>query len=217
MPDSSSKTGRSSIYRFPLDQILRKAPHTLNDEGEALIAKFGLMDNAGGSAYTILTNADIPWPKVKLSTGEEITLDASAYTKYRELPNRDDRKKVMDAFFGTFKTYERTLGVDLYSQLKQNAVYAKVRKYPGFDHARARPQQRSGRGLRHADRADQREPADAVSLLPPAREDAGRVAAALLRHLSAARAQRRQAAVSTWAGSSCSKRWRRSARTMSTQ
>lgn len=119
-----------SIYRFPLDQILRKAPHTLNDEGEALIAKFGLMDNAGGSAYTVLTNADIPWPKIKLSTGEEITLDASAYTKYRELPNRDDRKKVMDAFFGTFKTYERTLGVDLYSQLKQNAVYAKVRKYP---------------------------------------------------------------------------------------
>jgi oligoendopeptidase F len=119
-----------SIYRFPLDQILRKAPHTLNDEGEALIAKFGLMDNAGGSAYSVLTNADIPWPKVGLSTGEEITLDASAYTKYRELPNRDDRKKVMDAFFGTFKTYERTLGVDLYSQLKQNAVYAKVRKYP---------------------------------------------------------------------------------------
>ena len=119
-----------SIYRFPLEQTLRNAPHTLSDEGEALVAKFGLMDNTGGSAYTILTNADIPWPKVKLSTGEEITLDAPAYTKYRELPNRDDRKKVMDAFFGTFKVYERTIGVDLYSQLKQNTVYAKVRKYP---------------------------------------------------------------------------------------
>ena len=44
----------------------------------------------------------------------------------------------MDAFFATFKTYERTIGVNLYSQLKQNAVYAKVRKYPGLDHARAR-------------------------------------------------------------------------------
>jgi len=37
---------------------------------------------------------------------------------------------VMDAFFGAFKTYERTIGVDLYSQLKQDTVYAKVRKYP---------------------------------------------------------------------------------------
>ena len=57
-------------------------------------------------------------------------LDASAYTKYRETANRDDRKRVMDAFFGTFKTYERTLGVTLYSQLKEDSVFAKVRKYP---------------------------------------------------------------------------------------
>jgi oligoendopeptidase F len=119
-----------AIYRFPLDQTLRRAPHTLDDEGEALIAQFGLMDNAGGAAYSILTNADIPWPKIKLSTGEEVTLDATAYTKYREAQNRDDRKAVMDAFFAAFKTYERTIGVTLYSQLKQDAVHSKVRKYP---------------------------------------------------------------------------------------
>jgi len=119
-----------AIYRHPLDEILRAAPHTLNDEGEALVAQFGLMQGAGGSAYSILTNADFPWPTVKLSTGEEVRLDGSAYTKYRELPNRDDRKRVMDAFFGTYKTYEQTLGVTLYSQLKEDAVVAKVRKYP---------------------------------------------------------------------------------------
>jgi oligoendopeptidase F len=119
-----------AIYRFPLDEILRRAAHTLSDKEEALIAKFGPMDGAGSAAYTVLTNADIPWPKVKLSTGEEIVVDAPAYTKYRELPDREDRKKVMDAFFATFKTYERTIGVNLYSQLKQGTVYAKVRRYP---------------------------------------------------------------------------------------
>jgi oligoendopeptidase F len=119
-----------SIYRFPLEETLRRAPHTLDDAGEALIATFGLMDNAGSSAYTVLTNADMPWPKVKLASGDEPTIDGSAYTKYREAQNRDDRKKVMDEFFGMFKTYERTIGVDLYSQLKQDSVYSKVRKYP---------------------------------------------------------------------------------------
>ncbi|WP_372524709.1 oligoendopeptidase F [Piscinibacter sp.] len=118
------------VHRFPLERILRAAPHTLDDAGEALVAKFGLMNSAGQSAYSILTDADIPWPKVKLSTGEEITLDPSAYTKYREAANRDDRKRVMDAFFATFRTYERTLGVTLYSQLKQDKVYSSVRKYP---------------------------------------------------------------------------------------
>ena len=119
-----------AIYRHPLDETLRAAPHTLDDQGEALVAAFGMMGNAGRSSYSILTNADIPWPKVRLSTGEEVTIDPSAYTKYREAPLREDRKQVMDAFFGTFKTYERTIGIDLYSQLKQSAVYANVRKYP---------------------------------------------------------------------------------------
>ena len=118
-----------AIYRYPLERVLRDAPHTLNDQGEALVATFGLMGDAGNAAYSILVNADIPWPKIKLSSGEEVTLDASAYTKYREAPNRDDRKRVMDAFFGSFKTYERTIGLNLYSQLKQDSVYAKVRKY----------------------------------------------------------------------------------------
>jgi len=118
------------IYRHPLEEILRLAPHTLDGEGESLVAQFGLMSGAGGSAYSILTNADVPWPTIKLSTGEEVRLDASAYTKYREAPNRDDRKRVMDAFFGVFKTYERTMGVTLYSQLKEDSVFAKVRKYP---------------------------------------------------------------------------------------
>jgi oligoendopeptidase F len=119
-----------AIYRFPLDEKLRLAPHTFDDASEALIAKFAMMNSAGSSSYSILTNADIPWPKIRLADGEEATLDASGYEKYREAQNRDDRKHVMDAFFGTYKTYERTIGVDLYSQLKQNAVYSRVRKYP---------------------------------------------------------------------------------------
>ena len=49
----------------------------------------------------------------------------------------------MDAFFGAWKKFERTLGVTLYSQLKQDTVYAKVRKYPDSITRVARPQQRA--------------------------------------------------------------------------
>ncbi len=117
-------------HRFPLARTLRAAPHTLNDAGETLVAKFGKMNGAGGSTYTTLTNADMPWPKLKLASGEEIVLDQAAYTKYRAGANREDRKRVMDAFFGTWKTYERTVGGLLYTQLKQDAVYNSVRNYP---------------------------------------------------------------------------------------
>ena len=119
-----------AIHRYPLARVLRAAPHTLDDAGEALLAKLGLINDTGSAAYSILTNADIPWPTIRLSTGEEARLDPSGYTKHREAANRDDRKRVMDAFFGTFRTFEQSIGVLLYAQLKQDAVYARVRNYP---------------------------------------------------------------------------------------
>jgi len=118
------------IYRHPLDDTLRRAPHTLDAKGEAIVATFGLASGAGEAAYSILSNADIPWPTIRLADGKEVKLDQSAYTQYRESENRDDRKKVMDEFFGTFKTYERTMGATFYSSLKEATVYAKVRNYP---------------------------------------------------------------------------------------
>lgn len=119
-----------AIHRHPLDRILRAAPHTLDDAGEKLVAQFALMNGAGQNAYRILSNADLPWPTIKLSTGESVRLDPSAYTKHRAAPDAGDRRRVMDAFFGAFKSYERTMGVTLYGQLKEDAVYARVRRYP---------------------------------------------------------------------------------------
>ena len=119
-----------AIYRQPLDNILRSAEHTLDKRGEALIASFGSATNAAEAVYGTLSNADMPWPKVKLSDGSEVVIDQSAYTKYRSLGNREDRKKVFDAFWGKWKEFERTYGVNFYEYLKKSTVYSKVRNYP---------------------------------------------------------------------------------------
>src|SRR5207247_1268409 len=95
--------------RHPLDDVLRRAPHTLDTNGEGIVATFGLTSDAAQSIYTIFASADMPWPTVKLSGGVEARLDQAAYTKYRASQDRDDRKKVMDAFFGKWKEYEHTL------------------------------------------------------------------------------------------------------------
>ena len=119
-----------AIYRQSLDDILRMAPHTLDLAGEALVASFQLAAGQSGSLYTSFANADMPWPTVKLSDGTEVKLDQSAYAKHREAANRDDRKLVMDSFFGKFKEFERTMGVAFYGSLKEDTVYTNVRKYP---------------------------------------------------------------------------------------
>ena len=119
-----------AIYRHPLDDILRSAAHTLDRNGEALIAQFGMATDAAGAVYSTLADADMPWPTVKLSDGSEVLIDQTAYERYRVLNNRADRKLVFDAFWTKWKEFERTYGVTLYQQLKRDAVYAKVRHYP---------------------------------------------------------------------------------------
>ena len=120
----------TAIYTHWLDDILRSAPHTLDKQGEELIANFSFATAAAGAVYATLSDADMPWPKVKLSDGTEIVVDQSAYTKYRALDNRADRKLVFDAFWSKWREFERTFGVTFYEQLKKDATLAKVRHYP---------------------------------------------------------------------------------------
>jgi oligoendopeptidase F len=119
-----------SIYKHPLDEIVRMKPHTLDRAGEEIVATFDLASGSAGAAYRVLSNAEMPWPKVKLSDGREVELDQNAYTHEREAPNRADRKLVFDAFWGKWKEFERTFGVTFSESLKKDTVYTRVRKYP---------------------------------------------------------------------------------------
>ena len=117
-------------YRHMLDNVLRAAPHTLDQRSEEIVAAYGLTDESPTSAYEILANADMPWPRVRLADGAEVTLDQPAYEKHRASQNRADRKVVFDAFWGKWREFERTVGVTLYSRLKVAAVQRKLRNYP---------------------------------------------------------------------------------------
>lgn len=125
-----AKDKNLAMYAHQLDDILRSGQHTLDKKGEEIIATFGMATNTANAVYSTLSNADMPWPKVKLSTGEEVRIDQAAYTKYRAAPNRADRQLVFDAFWGKWKEFERSYGVTFYEQLKRDSAYAKVRNYP---------------------------------------------------------------------------------------
>ena len=118
------------VYRHSLDDILRKAPHTLDDKGEGIIAAFGLTSTSASSIYEVLANADMPWPTVTLSDGKKVKLENSAYFANIRSSNRDDRRKVFEAFWPVWKEFERTFGVTLYERAKQDTVQTKLRNYP---------------------------------------------------------------------------------------
>jgi oligoendopeptidase F len=120
---------RLKEYRPFLDDILRWAPHTLNPPEEQIVARAGNLTSAGGSVHNIFTNADLPYPEVKLSTGETVRLDAQGYTLYRAVANREDREKVFKAFWGAYQEFRRTLGTTLYTEVKGHMFTKEVRKF----------------------------------------------------------------------------------------
>jgi len=116
-------------YAFYLENVLREADHTLGQEAEGVMAAAGNIRRMPYQTYGTLTAAEIPWPTVTLSDGTEVRLDQAAYTRHRSSPNRDDRKAVFQAFFQTWKDYERTLGTTLTGQVQSAIFSAQVRDY----------------------------------------------------------------------------------------
>jgi oligoendopeptidase F len=117
-------------FVFGLHDILRQAPHTLGDEAEGVIAAASDVRGTPETTYSLLAHADIPWPTITLSDGRKVKLDSQGYTATRDLPNRDDRKAVFDAFFGKWGEYRNSFGATLNGQVQSTIFEAKVRHYP---------------------------------------------------------------------------------------
>ena len=116
-------------YRMYLEETLRRKPHTLNAAEEKIVAEASDLERAGGEVHGILANADLPYPTLKLSTGESVRLDASAFTLHRQSRNRADRDRVFSTFFGALKTYERTMGATLAAAVKSHLFYKRVHHF----------------------------------------------------------------------------------------
>ena len=121
---------RLAPYRMYLDDLQRRAEHTLSDAEERLLASAGVMASAPSNTYGIFSDADFPYPTVTLSDGKPVRLDSSGYSLYRAVPNRDDRALVMSSFFRAVGGYRGTFGSTLNGQVQIDIFYARSRRYP---------------------------------------------------------------------------------------
>jgi len=118
-------------HAFFLRDTLRKAPHTLTPEGERIMAAASTLRGDPESVFQMLSNADIPWPTIKLVDGSDAKLTNAGFTRYRQADNRADRKAAFDAYWKTHRDYQDTLGATLFAEVKGNVFQAQMRKYPG--------------------------------------------------------------------------------------
>tara|TARA_R110002110_G_scaffold147129_2_gene337493 strand:+ start:197763 stop:199628 length:1866 start_codon:yes stop_codon:yes gene_type:complete len=116
-------------FEFMLQDILRMAPYTLDERTEEILAQASMMMSSPQQIYQMYANADIPWPTVTLSDGEEAELTQAGYTFYRGVENRDDRKLVFDTFWDTWQQYADGMGATLAGEVQANVFSARARNY----------------------------------------------------------------------------------------
>jgi oligoendopeptidase F len=124
-----AKEPRLKVYTHYLDDLQRRRAHTLSDAEEKLLASSSVVSSAPANTYNIFSNADFPYPTVTLSDGKSVKLDSSSFNLYRAVPNREDRQKVISAFFGALGQYGGTFGSTLNGQVQANEFYAHARQY----------------------------------------------------------------------------------------
>jgi oligoendopeptidase F len=120
---------RLKPYRMKLDDVVRRAAHTLSDSEEKLLADLQPVSGSAQNVFSILSNADFPYPTVTLSDGRSVRLDAAGYNAARAVANRADREKAMSAFFTSLGSFSRTFGTTMDAEAQKVLFHSKARRY----------------------------------------------------------------------------------------
>jgi oligoendopeptidase F len=124
-----SSEPRLETYRFYLEDISRRAAHTLSDAEERILAAAGPMAGSPSNIHNMLSNADFPYPTVTLSDGRMVRLDQASYNVLRALPARPDRQTVMSSFFQGLGGFSRTFGSTMNGDVQKQVFFSTARKY----------------------------------------------------------------------------------------
>jgi oligoendopeptidase F len=130
---------RLGSYRFYLDEILRRAPHTLGEAEEKLLASVTPVTSVPSTTSGLFLNAEFPYPTVTLSDGRTVKVDQQNFARLRQSPNRADREKAMSSFFGAMGGFSQTLGSTMSGSVLANRFIASARNYESDLAARLDP------------------------------------------------------------------------------
>jgi oligoendopeptidase F len=87
------------------------------------------MQGASQKAYGMLANADLKFPSVKDSKGEEVQLSNGRFVPTQMSKDRDLRKASFEAFYGRYEEFKNTWAAMYDGEVKSRIFEAKARKY----------------------------------------------------------------------------------------
>ena len=116
-------------YSRRINEILENKKHILSKEIEEVLSKFSDTFNGCENAYSVLTNAEIKFPSIKDSDGNELEVNEAEYSKLLENKDREVRRKGAIALVSEYGKYINTITELYLNTVKQDTKVAKLRNY----------------------------------------------------------------------------------------
>lgn len=117
-------------YRRYINEIIRQKEHTLDKKTEEILAKSRQMSQAADNIYTMYNGADIDFPTVKDSQGNDVEITHANFVTNLMSTDRELRKNAFQGVYNTYGTMKNTLAAMFNANVEQASFYADVRQYP---------------------------------------------------------------------------------------
>ena len=116
-------------YRRVIERIRRRAAHTLSAAEERLLAAAGEMADSPDNICGILRNADLKFPSVTDSDGNEHPLTAGSFVPLLESADRTLRRRAFESYYRRIGEFKNTIAASLDAQFKQLNFFSQARRY----------------------------------------------------------------------------------------
>lgn len=119
-----------AVYRFALEDLYRQQAHVLDEDGERLLALATRFEGTPPDAYEALSTADVKWPDIRLSTGEQVKV---TYGQYRAILATSrvqaDRAAAFTALHETFGQHANTYAAIYHAVLQRDLFASRARHH----------------------------------------------------------------------------------------
>ena len=123
-------TSGLALYRFAIEDLYRQQEHVLDDKGERLLSLSSRFATSPNDAYAALSTADVRYPRVRLTGGDEVTL---TYGQYRAIlaTNRSqaDRAAAFHAYHAIYEANLNTYASLYNAVLQRDLFHSQARGY----------------------------------------------------------------------------------------
>ena len=116
-------------YKRMIGEIRRLKDHMLDAEKEQLLASSFEVLEASQKSFGMLNNADLKFPSVRDSKGEEVQLSNGRFVPTQMSKDRELRKASFEAFYGRYEEFKNTWASMYDGEIKGRIFNAKARKY----------------------------------------------------------------------------------------